>query len=105
MGDKAKELGDPWPAMFDVLHALLIERKSQLTNGRVNAFLHRIMTTAVRLTKKHQQESTAYVLGLLLIVRAVLISHRYKISTSKTPNFEMRCELFRRRSGAELTSS
>ena len=38
------------------------------------------MTTAVRLTKKHQQESTAYVLGLLLIVRAVMISHRYRIS-------------------------
>ena len=46
----------------------------------------RIMTTAVRLTKKHQQESTAYVLGLLLIVRAVLISHRYKISNIDIEN-------------------
>jgi hypothetical protein len=35
--------GDPWPALFDVLWALLIDRKKHLNGGRVNAYLHRKM--------------------------------------------------------------
>ena len=33
--------GDPWPSLFEVLWALMVERKKNLNQGRVNAFLHR----------------------------------------------------------------
>ena len=36
-----KGKSDPWPALFEVLWALMIDRKSHLNGGRVNAFLHR----------------------------------------------------------------
>ena len=36
-----KDKSDPWPALFEVLWALMIDRKSHLNGGRVNAFLHR----------------------------------------------------------------
>ena len=38
-----REMHDPWPSLFDVLWALLIDRKKHLNTGRVNAFLHRKM--------------------------------------------------------------
>ena len=36
-----RDRSDPWPPLFDVLWAILIERKKHLNAGRVNAFLHR----------------------------------------------------------------
>lgn len=36
-----KDKSDPWPALLEVLWALMIDRKSHLNGGRVNAFLHR----------------------------------------------------------------
>merc|ERR1719495_1049246 len=53
----------------------MIDRKNHLNNGRINAFLHRITTTAVRMSKTGR-DSSHFVLPLLLIVRQMIIHHR-----------------------------
>lgn len=65
---------DPWPILFDLLINLMVDRKNHLNNGRVNAFLHRIITTAVRINGS--KDSSHFVLPLLLIVRQIIIHHR-----------------------------
>ena len=63
--------------MFELLISLLIDRKAHLNNGRVNAFLHRIIITAKRVHDENSQKSGPFVLPLLLIVRQMLVHHRY----------------------------
>ena len=66
---------DPWPILLDLLYALLIDRKNHLSNGRVNAFLHRIITSACRI-QKIKGEQAAFVLPLLLVARQMVLHHR-----------------------------
>ena len=54
---------------------LMIDRKNHLNNGRINAFLHRITTTAVRMNTG--RDSSHFVLPLLLVVRQMIIHHRF----------------------------
>ena len=65
---------DPWPILFELLVNLMIDRKNHLNNGRINAFLHRITSTAVRMNTG--RDSSHFVLPLLLVVRQMIIHHR-----------------------------
>ena len=62
--------------MFELLISLLIDRKAHLNNGRVNAFLHRIIITAKRVNDQNGAKSGPFVLPLLLVVRQMLVHHR-----------------------------
>jgi len=68
---------DPWPILLELLVSLLIDRKNNLNNGRINAFLHRIIITANRIDKI-KGDQAVFVLPLLLVARQMVIHHRYE---------------------------
>ena len=93
---------DPWPIMFELLISLLVDRKAHLNNGRVNAFLHRIIITAKRVNDQTGVKSGPFVLPLLLVVRQILVHHRYAFipaSAYLSSKFMFTVTIFGRNSG------
>ena len=65
----------------------MIDRKNHLNNGRINAFLHRITSTAVRMNTG--RDSSHFVLPLLLVVRQMIIHHRLVDTNSLAPSLDV----------------